>query len=52
MAKDIWEVGCWSALALALATLALALALALARPNLESLEAPPDQLGRRPGLGR
>ena len=50
MAKDIWEVGCWSALALALA-LALA-TLALARPNLESLEAPPDQLGRRPGLGR
>ena len=45
MAKDIWEVGCWSALA-------LALALALARPKVESLEAPPDQLGRRPGLGR
>ena len=45
MAKDIWEVGRWSALA-------LALALALARPNVESLEAPPDQLGRRPGLGR
>ena len=43
MAKDIWEVGRWSA---------LALALALARPNVESLEAPPDQLGRRPGLGR
>lgn len=41
MAKDIWEVGRWSALALA-----------LARPNVESLEAPPDQLGRRPGLGR
>ena len=49
MAKDIWEVGCWSALALAFA---LALALALARPKVESLEAPPDQLGRRPGLGR
>ena len=50
MAKDIWEDGCWSELALALATLALALA--LARPKVESLEAPPDQLGRRPGLGR
>ena len=46
MAKDIWEVGCWSALALALATLALA------RQKVESLEAPPDQLGRGPGLGR